>query len=358
MEELDDCLKALDPEDLALQRECLVGPPKFAKEQPYGPGIMIEQYCPFNYDMITLSTSDAGTDFWFHTQPIAVIYVDCTGLKSLSEDIFIYALRRAVQLNTNAVSLTWGPPIIIKPCESKPVPPMLFEAPDLSLPIIDFRELSKPIESFRHQGLDIVLYEGRELVHKYMWQHQQRRSFEHEAAVYSKVAGSQYVPEFLAMTRQDEYVRGFLLERIPGRNLVDAMDEGLTDDDRHALTANIIRALLDLEQRGFYPQDLKCFNVMRKEGTNDVVLIDFGAGMTPGWCDPVTQFKVGMGEVTPRDELYLLGKTIHELWTNDVPNGEVPDTVPESIRTLIKRCCEDRTDETIAELAKSMGLNP
>jgi hypothetical protein len=131
----------------------------------------------------------------------------------------------------------------------------------------------------------------------------------------------------------------------------------LDNDDRYELTDNIVRALRDLESRGYYPQDLKCYNIIRKKGSNDVSLIDFGEGITLGWCDPETQEKVNRGEITARDALYILGKTLQELWINDVPTGEIPDTIPASIRALVKSCCEDRTYRTVAELAETLGLN-
>jgi serine/threonine protein kinase len=339
-------------DDLALQLEVFC-PLKLAKEQPFGPGVMIERDCPFGYNIITQSSSETRTEVWFRTDPIDVVYVDF-GVDSLSADMYIYALRRAVQLKSTGVSLR-GPPFVTKPCLAKPIPPMFYVVPDRSLRVIDFHDLSKPVESIKHKGLDIVDYLGRECVHKYMSHHRESRSFEQEVAVYCKISGSQYIPEFLGVTKEDGFFRGFLIQRIPGENLV--MDESVNDDDRLELAVNIIRALRDLESRGYYPQDLKCYNIIRKKGSNDVGLIDFGEGITLGWCDPETQEKVNRGEITARDALYILGKTLQELWTNDVPTGDMPDTIPASIRSLIQSCCKDRTYSTVAELAEAMELN-
>ena len=50
--------------------------------------------------------------------------------------------------------------------------------------------------------------------------------------------------------------------------------------------------------------------------------------MTEGWYKSGSEIKLFFRPVDACDALYILGKTLWELWTSDIPEGKLPDSIP------------------------------
>jgi hypothetical protein len=61
-----------------------------------------------------------------------------------------------------------------------------------------------------------------------------------------------------------------------------------------------------------------------------------GGGLTEDWYKPGSEFKMTHRTVDARDALYILGKTIWELWASE---GKLPDSISGPVRKIIVDCC-------------------
>ena len=59
--------------------------------------------------------------------------------------------------------------------------------------------------------------------------------------------------------------------------------------------------------------------------------------------EALSAFKNGAGSILPRLMLYTIGRTVWELWIDDVPpeneNEEAPSSLSILVRSLINDCC-------------------
>lgn len=222
-----------------------------------------------------------------------------------------------------------------------------FTAP-IGYPCIDRGEL----EFVRRltSTVDIVRFEGKTYVHKYMDFFSCASSFEFEIKNHHLVSGSRFVPKLWSIVRQDHHNRGLLLEFIDGANL----SELSTNSDGmqlRSITASILELVADLETRGYYPQDLKCSNLVSRQRDRSLFVVDLGSGFTHG---------MHMRDATRRSPilaehmLYTLGRTVWELWLDDAPPDDekeaAPARFPPLIRSLVDECCLRKPFRSVAEV--------
>jgi hypothetical protein len=75
---------------------------------------------------------------------------------------------------------------------------------------------------------------------------------------------------------------------------------------------------VDLEKHGYYPQDLKCSNLILDDG--HLWVIDLGSGLTLGMYRLEAEKNILFGNVEARDMLYTIGKTVWQLWDDEFSN--------------------------------------
>ncbi len=99
--------------------------------------------------------------------------------------------------------------------------------------------------------------------------------FEMEQMILPKLTGK-HVPRFIAAG--DFSVQPYLVyERIPGTTLYPLVDKlPIAPEEVAALGAKIAAALNDLHRQNVIHLDIKPSNIILREGTGDVVLIDYG----------------------------------------------------------------------------------
>jgi eukaryotic-like serine/threonine-protein kinase len=124
-----------------------------------------------------------------------------------------------------------------------------------------------------------------------------------------------------------------VMDYIPGKTLGDLVLTGKLLPETLALhyIRQIGAALKVVHQKGLLHRDIKPQNIMLREGTTDVVLIDFGIAreFTPGTTQthtnmvsegyaPLEQY-LPQGKFTPATDVYGLAATLYSLVTGQVP---------------------------------------
>jgi serine/threonine-protein kinase len=124
-----------------------------------------------------------------------------------------------------------------------------------------------------------------------------------------------------------------VIDYIPGKTLGDLVGTGKVLPEILALhyIRQIGAALKVVHQKGLLHRDIKPQNIMLREGSTDVVLIDFGIAreFTPGMTQthtnmvsegyaPLEQY-LPQGKFTPATDVYGLAATLYSLVTGQVP---------------------------------------
>jgi serine/threonine protein kinase len=172
-------------------------------------------------------------------------------------------------------------------------------------------------------------------------------SFKCEAQNYTKAAGSPYMASLFAVVTVKSENRGILIEFVDGTSL-DEVVTSLTTAERYSITRLILEAVKDLESRGYYPQDLKCNNILWDK--DRITIIDLGGGLTLGMYRPEAEWDILQGRITGRDMLFGVGRTLWELFDPEYPEGiRVPEegSLPLVIRDLIRECCAEDIDPNL-----------
>src|SRR5277367_4474423 len=215
---------------------------------------------------------------------------------------------------------------------------------------------------FKHEiqpGVDVVELEhdGQTYVHKYMGPYSLHTSFTIEVVNYTKVKGSPYVPELIAIVTIDSENRGLLISKIEGDCLSDLI---LTTEEKWSVTSKLLNALEDLISRSYFPQDLKPENLMIHRSDQSIAIIDLGDGRTDYFYrDTSKAVKIEdrtrppAGQFESKHAFYTIGRTLLAIWSGQYPgpdDGQLPENLPDVIRELIRRCCYTKRFETIQEL--------
>lgn len=96
---------------------------------------------------------------------------------------------------------------------------------------------------------------------------------------------------------------------------------------------------MDLEKRGYYLLDLKCSNLLLDKNRR-LYVIDLGVGFTQGMYRPEAEENIVQGKVNGREMLYMLGRTVWQLWDDEFsPELVVPGggTLPPVIDEMVQR---------------------
>ncbi|NJR68937.1 MAG: serine/threonine protein kinase [Synechococcales cyanobacterium CRU_2_2] len=128
-----------------------------------------------------------------------------------------------------------------------------------------------------------------------------------------------------------------VMDYIPGKSLEDVVfpDHPLPENLALHYIRQIGEALQIVHQKGLLHRDIKPQNIMRRAGTHDVILIDFGIArefqpgqasthttiISPGYA-PLEQY-LESAERTPASDVYGLAATLYALVTAQVPTASI-----------------------------------
>jgi hypothetical protein len=298
-------------------------------------------------NILSSSRYDGTSSYWWRVKASGEVLYGNFDIPSPTRDqrlrVLLFASNchsRAAQIADNKISSAeWIDPM---------KPP--FAAPP-ELPCIEREQLRT--EKRLTNSVEIVLYNGTRYVHKYMDYLSQPSSFESEIMHHHRVHGSPFVPTLINVVTHEGKNRGLLTEFIDGENLVD-LSSKFDQSQLYVITALILEAIADLEMRGYYPQDLKCANIVRRDRDGSIFIVDLGDGFSEGMH---LREAVKVRSILAKHMLYTLGRTLWELWIDDVPpdeeTKEAPDSFPSLIRSLVNDCCLGGQFKTVAEVKET-----
>jgi tRNA A-37 threonylcarbamoyl transferase component Bud32 len=205
------------------------------------------------------------------------------------------------------------------------------------------------------RNIEVVSFNQQLYVHKFMTLHCQQISFETEVQNYIKLAGARGLPMLHAVVYKNAIPQGLLISYINGIDLWSAIESNKLDGGESQLfdiTYRIIHLAADLEERGFYHEDLKCSNIIYQDSDGQIFFVDFAGGLTKGMYreDRLTHLVFNGPEAC--DALFCLGRTLWELWAADWPAKEgapLHKIHNETIQNIIKDC-ECGNVDSIAQL--------
>ena len=128
-------------------------------------------------------------------------------------------------------------------------------------------------------NVEVVRYDGMHYVHKFMGYTSQPSSFEKEIMHHKRVLGSRFVPRLCNVVTFNGENHGLLLEFIDGGNLSD-LSSSIERSQLSRVSATILEAIEDFESRGYYPQDLKCGNIVLHNCDWSLFVVDLGGGFS------------------------------------------------------------------------------
>lgn len=293
---------------------------------------------------------DGTSSYWWRVKVSGEVLYGNFDIPSPSNDqrlrVLLFASNcpsRAAQLMHNEISSAeWIDPM---------KPP--FAAPPTLLRVE--REQLETVKRLTN-NVEIVRYNETRYIHKYMNYLSRPSSFESEIMHHRRVHGTRFVPMLFSVVTYRGENRGLLTEFIDGDNVTELSDK-LNQSQLYVTTALILEAIADLEMRGYYPQDLKCANIVRRRSDGSIFIVDLGDGFSAGMYLREAMKTPAGGSVLPKHMLYTLGRTIWELWIDDVPPDEettgAPAHFPSVIRSLVDNCCLGGTFKTVREVEKA-----
>jgi predicted Ser/Thr protein kinase len=269
-----------------------------------------------------------------------------------TQDTIMFAMRYALHFKVEGVIVReYGKTRLVteyEPCKPKPLDGKF----NAIYQTVEFSELK--FVSAITRNIDIVDYNGVKYVHKYMLPGSHQRSFETEFRHYLQIQQCEHVPSLIAIVRTYGAIRGLLMTYIEGQNLGDL---SLTSpSDLLPITSKIINVAVELERLGYYDEDLKCHNIIRRKSDGEIFFIDFGGGSTQGFYPEESTWKIFSGIVEANDAIYILGRALLQLWTcpgGNTPEAGIPEGVPEPVRSIVYDCTVARKFESMEELQKT-----
>jgi len=226
----------------------------------------------------------------------------------------------------------------------------IFYAFNCDFHAVDYEDLS-PVDNGRiTDNVDIVMFQGTKYIHKFMIQGSHQESFEKETMNYCQLSGCEGVLALKAVVKRGAHIQGLMIPYIEGDNLWEASIE--REDELCRVTFRIIEIAASLEKVGYYHQDLKCQNIIQRESSGELFFIDFAGGITDGFYPPESEADLQDGKVDARTGMYILGKTVWQLWSWKHP--KIQDElesfdIPEPARSIIYDCISNQV-ATIEEL--------
>lgn len=206
-------------------------------------------------------------------------------------------------------------------CEFKPYQPRFNS--DV-WPVLKYEELSVHTSGKLASNVQIVTFEGELYAHKFMTKDSSQHEFEVEVQRYQLLKGSQGVPVFKGVVQAGGILQGFLISYIDGKDLWTIVTQNAMIGEEMLLdfTRRIIEVAVNLEARGFYHQDLKCQNIVRRQYDGEIFFIDLGPGTTERMYRQERGAVIRRNGANAKDGMYILGKTLWQLWCSDNPTEE------------------------------------
>lgn len=200
------------------------------------------------------------------------------------------------------------------------------------------------------ENIHRVAFEKADYIHKFMCWKSDQGSFEREVRNYIKLKGCDGVAALRAVVKREGVIQGLLIPYIDGDNLWDAVIE--SEAEPLDITYRIIQIAAGLEKVGYYNEDLKCQNIVRRRSDNALFFIDFAGGLTDGFFRKASLHNLMTEKMDAKDGLFTLGKMLWQLWTKDHPaaENELPKNIPEPARSIIYDCCVESMFSNIDEL--------
>jgi predicted Ser/Thr protein kinase len=261
------------------------------------------------------------------------------------------ALNFASEQNAKGVVITrkadtQRPRVQCRVCDFKPYRPQFNS--DVS-PVVKYEELS--VSSKLASNVEIVTFEGELYAHKFMTTDSSQYEFEAEVERYQSLKDCPGVPEFKGVVQAGGILQGFLISYIDGNDLWTIVQTAIGEDVLKDITRRIIEVAVKLETRLFYHQDLKCQNIVRRNCDGEIFFIDLGPGTTERMYRQKRGVVIRRYGANAKDGMYILGKTLWQLWCSDSPTEEdqLERVAYLPVRQIIADCLMERF-ETMSEL--------